>query len=176
MLELGCNTGVVLIGLAKRFPNSRFLGRDITECSIQQARNTAISMNLKNIEFDVLDVMNLPKDLSDKYDWCFLQDVLNSLSNPEKGLSEMYRCLKPGRMFCLIEGAVTESMAQHANNNHALFYYTGSTFVCLPSSFQHANSAALGAMCRADDKSGFKIISETDNKKDEYSKLFVCQK
>ena len=94
----------------------------------------------------------------------------------------MYRCLKPGRMFCLIEGAVTESMAQHANNNHALFYYTGSTFVCLPSSFQHANSAALGAMCRADDirmvirKSGFKIISEIENKKDEYSKLFVCQK
>ena len=85
MLELGCNTGVVLIGLAKRFPNSRFLGGDITECSIQQARNTAISMNLKNIEFDVLDVMNLRKDLSDKYDWCFLQDVLNSLSNPEKG-------------------------------------------------------------------------------------------
>ena len=139
-------------------------------------------MNLKNIEFDVLNVMNLPKDLSDKYDWGFLQDVLNGLSNPEKGLTEMHRCLKRGGVLCIIEGAVTESMAQHANNNHALFYYTISTFVCLPSSFQHAKAAALGAMCRADDirrtirKSGFKITSEKDNEKDEFSKLFVCQK
>ncbi|XP_041353150.1 uncharacterized protein LOC121371377 [Gigantopelta aegis] len=140
------------------------------------------SLNLKNIEFKVLDIMDLPTSFSEKYDWCFVQDVVNSLPIPEKGLSEMYRCLKPGHVLCLIEGALPGNMAQHVNDLHACLYYTASTFVCLPSSFQQADSAALGAMCQADDirmalyKSGFKIIIETASERDKFSALFVCQK
>ncbi|XP_041353149.1 uncharacterized protein LOC121371375 [Gigantopelta aegis] len=182
VLELGCNTGLVLIGLATRFPKSRFLGGDVVETSIETGRDMASSLNLKNIEFEVLDIMDLPTDFSDKYDWCFVQDVIHDLPKPDKGLSELYRCLKRGQVFSMIECTVPGSMAQHANNLHACYYYTASTFMCLPSSFQQADSAAAGAMWGADNvrkalyKAGFKIINETVSESDEFITHFVCQK
>ena len=182
VLELGCNTGVMLIGLAKRFPNSRFLGGDLVEQSIKTGRDMASSLNLKNIQLEVLNIMDLPTDFSDRYDWCFVQDVIHDLPDPDKGLSEMYRCLKPGHLMSMIECSVTGSMAEHANNLHACFYYIGSTFLCLPSSFQEANSVAAGAVWGADNvrqaiyRTGFKIINESVVQNDEFMRLYVCQK
>ncbi len=56
ILEIGCSTGHNLIPLAMRWPESRFTGIDLTENSIQEARERANQVGLTNIRFHTADL------------------------------------------------------------------------------------------------------------------------
>jgi len=58
ILDAGCGTGHRLVACAKRFPHARFTGIDITEASLDVARQLAARHNVTNVRFlrqDVLD-------------------------------------------------------------------------------------------------------------------------
>ncbi|HKH00788.1 MAG TPA: class I SAM-dependent methyltransferase, partial [Bradyrhizobium sp.] len=59
VLELGCGTGGNLAPMAYQYPDSTFIGIDLSEQSVQQACRDAAGLGLKNLEFrryDILDV------------------------------------------------------------------------------------------------------------------------
>lgn len=51
VLDYGCAHGHYTINLAKRFPEIRFIGVDITESNIEKARKWASDERLQNVEF-----------------------------------------------------------------------------------------------------------------------------
>jgi methyltransferase-like protein/ubiquinone/menaquinone biosynthesis C-methylase UbiE len=59
VLELGCNRGLHLIGMALLYPEAQFVGVDISENSIARANELAEALELTNVVFRAMDVTQL---------------------------------------------------------------------------------------------------------------------
>jgi len=59
VLELGCGDGTNLISMAYSLPSSRFVGIDLSEVHINDAKLTAETLGLTNVEFRQEDVLKL---------------------------------------------------------------------------------------------------------------------
>ena len=69
VLELGCGNGSNLISHAYGLPNSRFFGIDLSEIHIDQANAAAKELELSNIEFRRMDVMEMTVDDFGRFDY-----------------------------------------------------------------------------------------------------------
>src|SRR5688572_6112066 len=59
VLELGCNRGLHLIGMALLYPEAQFVGVDLSENSIARATELAQALELTNVVFRAMDVTQL---------------------------------------------------------------------------------------------------------------------
>jgi methyltransferase-like protein len=59
VLELGCNRGLHLIGMAQLYPDAQFVGIDLSESSIARAVELAGALELKNVSFRAMDLTQL---------------------------------------------------------------------------------------------------------------------
>ncbi|XP_067681169.1 S-adenosylmethionine-dependent methyltransferase Rv2258c-like [Haliotis asinina] len=182
VVEFGCATGVLVNKLASRFKNSTFLGSDITSKPLEVARADANSRGIQNISYSTDNIENLPEKYNDSFDWILTRFVIHDLAYPRQALNQIYRCLKPGGIFSMIEVGLEGGIAGNIANGTSMFYYSASTFMCIPESFRQPDSAALGATWGASlaremvAKAGFTIINETASHTDEKEIHFVCQK
>jgi SAM-dependent methyltransferase len=88
-LDIGCGAGTITLYLASRGIDS--LGLDISEKAINEATKSAKKINLKNVEFKVI---NFPKDIpTGKYDLILCFEVLEHLYNDELAIKKIYNLL-----------------------------------------------------------------------------------
>ncbi len=59
VLDIGCGRGHALNLMAKAFPNSKFVGYDLSEEGIEAGIKESKEMNLDNVQFEVRDVDSL---------------------------------------------------------------------------------------------------------------------
>jgi methyltransferase-like protein len=59
VLELGCNRGLHLIGMALLYPEAQFVGIDLSETATARAMELAEALELTNITFRAMDVAQL---------------------------------------------------------------------------------------------------------------------
>lgn len=60
VLELGCASGGNLIPMAYRFPESTFVGLDLSTMELEVGRKTVQDLGLKNINLRNMDIMDVP--------------------------------------------------------------------------------------------------------------------
>jgi ubiquinone/menaquinone biosynthesis C-methylase UbiE len=95
LLDCGCASGSITIGLAKRAHPGQVTGIDVSEIEIERAKKRAAENNITNIRFEVSDLCQL--NYSDNsFDVLFCHHVLEHIPEPDKALREMFRVLKPG--------------------------------------------------------------------------------
>lgn len=63
VLEIGCCDGGNLIPMAIALPGSEFVGIDLTEPDIEDAREAAAALGIRNAHFHVMDLVDLPGQL-----------------------------------------------------------------------------------------------------------------
>ena len=59
VLEIGCSFGGNLIPMAYQYPESQFIGIDLSRRAIERGMNTVASLGLKNIELQHRDIMDV---------------------------------------------------------------------------------------------------------------------
>lgn len=69
VLELGCGNGSNLISHAFGLPDSKFVGIDLSEIHIEKANESAAELNLKNIDFRKMNVMDMTVDEFGQFDY-----------------------------------------------------------------------------------------------------------
>ena len=75
VLELGCADGGNLLPMAHRFPESRFVGIDLSPVQIDLGRKRVSDLSLANLDLQTANILDLqPKDLDD-YDYIIVHGV-----------------------------------------------------------------------------------------------------
>jgi methyltransferase-like protein/SAM-dependent methyltransferase len=69
VLELGCGNGSNLISHAYNLPTARFVGVDLAENHIADAKRAAEELNLSNVEFHQMDVMKMSAEQFGRFDY-----------------------------------------------------------------------------------------------------------
>jgi len=99
VLDVGCGTGII----HELYPHLDMTGIDISEGMLKHHKGNHSKASAENIPY-----------ASDLFDFIVCRSLLHHLSNPSRGLIEMWRVLKPGGRIALWE--TNQSLLAGATN------------------------------------------------------------
>jgi 2-polyprenyl-3-methyl-5-hydroxy-6-metoxy-1,4-benzoquinol methylase len=143
VLDVGCGSGRALNLMARVFPNSRFLGYDISEEAIARARDEAEENGATNARFGVKDAATV--DEEGRYDLITTFDAVHDQADPAAVLKGIANALKDDGVYLMQD--IAGSSYHHNNLDHPIgpFLYTVSTMHCMTVSLAQGGEG-LGAM------------------------------
>jgi len=103
ILDVGCGPGTITIDFARLVSEGKVIGIDTSQDVLEKAQDTAKGHQIKNIEFQVGDVLAL-KFPDSTFDVVHAHQVLQYVADPVLALSEMRRVAKPGGVVAVREG------------------------------------------------------------------------
>jgi len=139
VLDVGCGRGLAVINMAKAFQKSKFQGYDISQESVDYANQKANGI----AQFHVKDVAKL--DEVECYDVITAFDVIHDQADPVGVLDGIYKALKPGGYFVMLDIDGSSHLENNCQNPGAPFLYTISTCHCMTVSLAN-NGLGLGTM------------------------------
>ncbi|MBC7782229.1 MAG: class I SAM-dependent methyltransferase [Burkholderiales bacterium] len=142
VVDVGCGSGWALIHLAKRFPNSRFVGLDLLDTQIADAMLKASDAGLTNITFRACDVTDWNEPAS--YDLVTTFDAVHDQARPDLVLANIRRALKPGGVYLMQDIKASTPVEKNHDNPMAPFIYTVSCMHCMSVSLANGGMG-LGA-------------------------------
>ncbi len=146
MLDVGCGRGRIGLRLAQRFPNSHFVGMDLSREAIEEAREEAAASRLGNIEFQAVDCSDLhEKAEPDSFDLITTFDAVHDQAKPLQVLRGIHRALRADGLYLMQD--IKGSSHVHKNLSHPIgtFLYTVSCMHCMTVSLAQGGEG-LGAM------------------------------
>lgn len=140
--DIGCGVGFSTLLMAKAFPNSRFVGFDFHEPSVEEARRHAKAHGLSDrVGFEAASV----KEIRDTgFDLVTAFDCLHDMGDPRGCASHMRQILKDDGTWMIVEPIAGERPADNLNPVGRL-YYNASTMICVPTSLDQEVGEGLGA-------------------------------
>lgn len=112
ILDAGCGTGFTSLILAEANPGANIVGIDISEKSVELAKQRLQYHGFEQAEFYAMSIEELPK-LERKFDYINCDEVLYLLPDPVVGLQSMKALLKP-------EGIIRSNL--HSSLTRAHYY------------------------------------------------------
>lgn len=103
VLEAGCGIGAQTVILSKNSPHAQITSIDISETSLNLAKERAASEEVQNVEFRMENIFDLPFE-DESFDHIFVCFVLEHLKEPVRALASLRRVLKKGGTITVIEG------------------------------------------------------------------------
>jgi SAM-dependent methyltransferase len=142
MADIGCGSGHAINLLAAEYPDSRFVGFDISEEGIDRARTQAAEMDLSNASFEVRDVAAL--DEPARFDLVTTFDAIHDQALPDAVLDGIHAALRPGGSYLCVEPQAESHVHGNHDRSHAPFLYMVSTMHCMQVSLA-ADGEGVGA-------------------------------
>ncbi len=103
-LDIGTGPGALPLEIAKRFPDSKIIGIDLSEKMIEIAnKNKASAGGPENVEFRVMDANALGFG-DNSLDMVISTGSFHHWKRPVTIFNEIYRCLKPGAEAWIYDG------------------------------------------------------------------------
>lgn len=99
VLDLGTGPGLFLKSLVERYPNGRAIGVECAEYMINAAKG--LPENAEILMSDLHDP-HLPLD-DNSVDAVVASVVIHEMNQPVRALQEVFRCLKPGGRFYILD-------------------------------------------------------------------------
>ena len=178
VLDIGCGSGHALNVMAQAYPASRFVGYDLAEDAIADAKCEAAAMGLANVRFAARDVTALPDDAP--FDLITAFDAIHDQREPEAVLRSVHRALAPGGLFLMIEFKFASELEDNLQNPFAPLYYGISLMHCTTVSLA-AGGPGLGAVWGERvaremlAEAGFAQVERLDTPRPQNC-LYVCRK
>ncbi len=140
--DIGCGVGFSTLLMAAAFPESRFVGFDFHEPSIEEARRHAQTHGMGDrVRFEA----QTAKDITDgDFDLVTCFDCLHDMGDPRGCSAHMRRILKSDGTWMIVEPIAGDRPEQNMNPVGRL-YYNASTMLCVPTSLDQEVGEGLGA-------------------------------
>jgi 2-polyprenyl-3-methyl-5-hydroxy-6-metoxy-1,4-benzoquinol methylase len=140
--DVGCGLGASTILMAKTYTNSKFVGFDYHEKSIETAKKRAHDAGVGDgIEFKVAKAKDYP---GKNYDFVTFFDCLHDMGDPVGAAAHVRSTLKSDGTWMIVEPFAGDKIE---DNLHPIgrAYYGASTLLCTPASLSQEVGLALGA-------------------------------
>lgn len=118
ILDAGCGSGYKALLLAEANPGAKIVGIDLSEASVEMARQRLKYHNIENAEFHAMLLEDLPS-LGLQFDYINCDEVLYLLTDPIAGLQAMQAVLTP-------EGILRTNL--HSSLQRAVYYRAQAVF------------------------------------------------
>lgn len=140
--DVGCGVGFSTLLMAQAYPESRFVGYDFHEPSIEEARRHAAQHGLGDrVSFEVAKA----KEIEGRdFDLITMYDCLHDMGDPRGCAAHMRKMLAPGGCWMIVEPIAGDAPEQNMNPVGRL-YYNASTMICVPTSLDQEVGEGLGA-------------------------------
>ncbi|CEN04559.1 Methyltransferase domain-containing protein [Caenorhabditis elegans] len=105
VLDVGCGGGSHSSLLAEQYPKAHFVGLEIGEDAIRQAkqRKTKSGAAFNNLEFIQCDAGKMPEIWTDSFDLVLIFDACHDQCRPDLCIREIQRVLKIFGVFAILE-------------------------------------------------------------------------
>lgn len=146
VLDVGCGRGRALNLMAEAFPNSTFVGYDLSEDAIGFARTEAARAGLANLTFEARDLSRFDEEAEPAgYDFITTFDAVHDQAAPLSVLKGIRRSLADGGVYLAQD--IKGSSHVHNNVDHPIgtLLYTVSCMHCMTVSLAQ-DGEGLGAM------------------------------
>ncbi|MDH5778950.1 MAG: class I SAM-dependent methyltransferase, partial [Gammaproteobacteria bacterium] len=146
VLDVGCGRGRAMNLLAMTFPNSHFLGIDLSSEAIDYANSEAKRLGTNNVRFEVKDVTNFDHSTDEQqYDFITTFDAIHDQAKPLNVLKGISRALKADGLYLMQD--IHASSAVQNNFDHPVgpLLYALSTTHCMTVSLAQEGDG-LGTM------------------------------
>jgi 2-polyprenyl-3-methyl-5-hydroxy-6-metoxy-1,4-benzoquinol methylase len=143
VLDVGCGSGRALNLLARKFPNSCFVGYDFSEEAIVRARTEPEERSTTNVHFEVRDVATL--DEKEHYDLITTFDAVHDQAKPAAVLEGIVDALRADGVYLMQDIAGSSHLQNNLDHPLGPFMYTVSTMHCMTVSLAQGGEG-LGAM------------------------------
>lgn len=141
--DFGCGSGHAVNVMATAFPASRFTGIDFSADSLSVGIREATRRGLTNVAFEPHDLAEM--DLTHAYDVVTAFDAIHDQAQPAKVLHNIYRSLKPGGIFLMVDIKASSRLEDNVGVPLAPYLYTVSTMHCMTVSLA-SGGAGLGTV------------------------------
>jgi 2-polyprenyl-3-methyl-5-hydroxy-6-metoxy-1,4-benzoquinol methylase len=146
VLDLGCGRGIALLKMAELYPNSTFVGIDLSDEAIEWANSEAQKRSLDNVTFEVRDATDFDSTAEpETYDLVTTFDAIHDQAKPLSVLKGIHRTLKPNGIYLMQD--IHSSSHVHKNMDHPMgpLLYTISCMHCMTVSLAQGGEG-LGTM------------------------------
>tara|TARA_Y100001970_G_scaffold288340_1_gene415354 strand:+ start:1183 stop:2253 length:1071 start_codon:yes stop_codon:yes gene_type:complete len=138
--DVGCGSGLASYLLGREFPNSTFVGFDMSENGIQHA--SEVAKDLTNVSYEVADAAALNQN--ERFDLVTTFDAIHDQAHPKKVLSEIFNMLRPGGTYLCVEPKASSRLEENIPDPMAPYMYTISAMHCMTVSLAYGGEG-LGA-------------------------------
>jgi ubiquinone/menaquinone biosynthesis C-methylase UbiE len=146
VLDVGCGRGRIMVRLAELYPQSRFVGMDLSRDAIVVARAEASQKGLSNIEFAAVDLSNFSETAEhESFDLITTFDAIHDQARPLSVLKGIHRALKADGVYLMQDISGTSHMHKDIEHPIGTFLYSISCMHCMTVSLAQGGEG-LGAM------------------------------
>ncbi len=146
VLDVGCGRGLIMLRLAELYPNSSFIGMDLSHEATEFARGVASEKALQNIEFVTVDLSDFDESAKpDSFDFITTFDAVHDQAKPLRVLKGIYRALKVDGVYLMQDIKGSSHVYNNIGHPIGTFLYTVSCLHCMTVSLAQGGEG-LGAM------------------------------
>jgi SAM-dependent methyltransferase len=141
--DVGCGHGASTLLMAEAYPESRFVGFDYHDGSIEEARKRAAAAGLseERVSFEVAPAAGYP---GAGYDLVTTFDCLHDMGDPVGASRHVLQSLADDGTWLIVEPFAGDHVEDNLNPVGRV-YYGASTLLCTPASLSQEVGLALGA-------------------------------
>lgn len=143
VMDAGCGQGQALIAMAGRYPNSRFIGYDLSEEAIFHAAKVARRAGLNNVKFEVRDLTGYREQ--SRFDFITSFDAVHDQKDPAQLIAGLHGALRPGGVYLMQDIGGSAKLENNLDFPMAAFLYAISCAHCTPVSLGQGGEG-LGTM------------------------------
>jgi 2-polyprenyl-3-methyl-5-hydroxy-6-metoxy-1,4-benzoquinol methylase len=146
VLDVGCGRGRIMNRLAELYPQSRFMGMDLSADAVGFARDEALQKGLDNTEFMAVDLSTFDETAqAESIDFITTFDAIHDQAKPLNVLKGIHRALKPEGVYLMQDISGTSHMERDIEHPIGTFLYAISCMHCMTVSLAQGGEG-LGAM------------------------------
>lgn len=141
--DIGCGVGFSTLLMAEAYPNSRFVGYDFHQPSIDEANAHARTHGVADrVRFETASAKSIAES---GFDLVTMFDALHDMGDPRGCAAHVRSLLAKDGAWMLVEPIAADRPADNIGNPVSRLYYNASTMICVPTSLSQEVGEGLGA-------------------------------
>lgn len=145
VIDIGCGAGGAVLMMAQEYPESTFVGYDISQHALDRANERLAESGLTNARF--VDPRDEPMPTDGSCDFVTTFDCIHDMTHPQEMMHSIRTAVKDDGIWLLVDIKGRDTFAENVQKNPvASLMYGISVLSCMSSAMSEEGGAGLGTL------------------------------